>query len=127
MIRRLEIAQSLLHRPCVLFLDEPTVGLDPVARQAVWRHIEELQADYGMTIVLTTHYMEEADSLCDRVAIMHRGKAAVIGSPDELKASVDGGKATLDDVFVRYTGSALETGGTYRETSRARRTVRRLG
>jgi ABC-2 type transport system ATP-binding protein len=74
MIRRLEIAQSTLHRPRVLFLDEPTVGLDPLARQAVWEHVEDLRDNYGTTIFLTTHYMEEADSLCHRVAIMHAGK-----------------------------------------------------
>ena len=90
MIRRLEIAQSMLHRPRVLFLDEPTVGLDPLARQAVWEHIEQLRADYGTTILLTTHYMEEADSLCDRVAIMHLGKVVAIGTPAELKASIGG-------------------------------------
>jgi ABC-2 type transport system ATP-binding protein len=66
MIRRLEIAQSTLHRPRVLFLDEPTVGLDPLARKAVWDHIEQLRGKYGTTIILTTHYMEEAETLCRR-------------------------------------------------------------
>ena len=79
MIRRLEIAQSLLHRPQVLFLDEPTVGLDPSARRAVWEHITQLCAEYGTTIFLTTHLMEEADSLCTRVAIMHRGEGGGAG------------------------------------------------
>jgi ABC-2 type transport system ATP-binding protein len=64
MIRRLEIAQAMLHRPILLFLDEPTIGLDPVARKAVWQHIQQLRADYGTTILLTTHYMDEADQLC---------------------------------------------------------------
>lgn len=73
MIRRLEVAQSMLHRPRLLFLDEPTVGLDPLARKAVWEHIARLRTDYSTTIFLTTHYMEEADSLCHRVAIMHLG------------------------------------------------------
>src|SRR5581483_8139872 len=76
MIRRLEIAQSMLHRPRVLFLDEPTVGLDPVAREVVWEHVQQLRAEYGATIVLTTHYMDEADHLCDRVAILHDGRLA---------------------------------------------------
>jgi len=127
MIRRLEIAQSMLHEPKVLFLDEPTIGLDPLARQAVWERIEELRAGFGTTILLTTHYMEEADGLCNRVAIMHLGKVRAIGTPAELKASVGGDGTTLEDVFVHYVGAMLESGGTYRETSRTRRTARRLG
>jgi len=127
MIRRLEVAQSLLHQPRVLFLDEPTVGLDPVARQAIWDHLLQLKADSEMTIFLTTHSMEEADSLCSRIGIMHRGEIAAIGTPDELKATVGGENPTLNDVFVHYAGDALESGGSYRETSRARRTARRLG
>jgi ABC-2 type transport system ATP-binding protein len=127
MIRRLEIAQSMLHRPRVLFLDEPTVGLDPVARAAVWEHVERLRVEYGATIVLTTHLMDEAEALCRRVAIMHRGRVMVMGTPDELKASVPGGGATMDDVFSHYAEGAVERGGTYSETARARRTARRLG
>jgi ABC-2 type transport system ATP-binding protein len=126
MIRRLEIAESMLHRPKVLFLDEPTVGLDPVARKVVWDHIQQLRSDYGTTILLTTHYMEEADTLCNRVAIMHLGKIAAIGTPTELKASVGEG-ATLDDVFVHYSGFEVDSGGNYRDISRTRRTARRLG
>ncbi len=125
MIRRLEIAQSMLHRPAVLFLDEPTVGLDPVARHAVWDRIRSLRDQYRMTVLLTTHDMEEADVLCDSVAIMHRGQIAAVGSPEQLKAAV-GGSATLDDVFVHFTGGALEEGSSYRETARARRLARRL-
>jgi len=128
MIRRLEIAQSMLHRPRLLFLDEPTVGLDPAARRAVWEHIAQLRDTYGTTIFLTTHFMEEADKLCRRVAIMHRGTVAAIGTPAELKAAIGGNGATLDDVFMHYTGNTLEeTVGGYRETTRARRTARRLG
>lgn len=127
MIRRLEIAQSMLHAPPVLFLDEPTVGLDPIARKAVWERIDELQREYGTTIVLTTHYMEEADSLCSRVAIMHLGKVAAMGTPSELKTSLGDEDTTLDEVFAHYTGAELESGGSYRETSRARRTAQRLG
>jgi ABC-2 type transport system ATP-binding protein len=127
MIRRLEIAQSMLHRPQVLFLDEPTVGLDPAARRAVWGHIEQLRRAYGTTILMTTHLMEEADHLCHRVAIMHLGRVAAIGEPAALKASLGGNGITLDDVFVYYAGSTLDSGGTYRETSRTRRTARRLG
>ena len=125
MIRRLEIAQSMLHRPRVLFLDEPTVGLDPIARKAVWEHIQRLRSDYGTTILLTTHYMEEADELCNRVAVMHLGKVAAIGTPADLKATVGEG-ATLDDVFVHYSGYEVDSGGNYREVSRTRRVARRL-
>jgi len=126
MIRRLEIAQSMLHRPPVLFLDEPTVGLDPLARNSVWEHIAQLKASYGTTIVLTTHYMEEADNLCNRVAIMHLGKIAAVGTPEELKTAVGGG-ASLDQVFAHYAGAELDSGGSFREISRTRRTARRLG
>jgi len=127
MIRRLEIAQSMLHRPQVLFLDEPTLGLDPLARKAVWRLLNRLRTDFGTTIIVTTHFMEEADRLCKRVAIMHHGKVVVAGSPAELKESLGRENATLDDVFIHYTGGKLETGGGYREASRTRRTARRLG
>lgn len=127
MIRRLEIAQSMLHRPKVLFLDEPTVGLDPAARRTVWEHIIALRNEFGTTIFLTTHLMEEADSLCGRVAIMHLGKMAAIGTPEELKEAVGGEDVTLDDVFIHYTGNEIDNGGNYREIYRARRTARRLG
>ncbi|MGO9411022.1 MAG: ABC transporter ATP-binding protein [Spirochaetia bacterium] len=127
MIRRLEIAQSMLHRPKVLFLDEPTVGLDPAARRAVWDHIEELRGRTGATVILTTHQMEEADALCDRIAIMHRGSLVALGTPLQLKGGIGSQGASLDDVFIYYTGSNLDSGGTYRETRRTRRRARRLG
>jgi ABC-2 type transport system ATP-binding protein len=127
MIRRLEFAQSILHRPHVLFLDEPTVGLDPLARGSVWALMKQLQKDYGTTIILTTHFLEEADSLCDRVAIMHGGSVMVTGTPTALKASLDKSDATLEDVFIHYTGDQLTSGVSYRETSRIRRTAQRLG
>src|SRR5258708_22504547 len=127
MIRRLEVAQSLLHQPRVLFLDEPTVGLDPVARQAIWNHLLELRRDTDTTIFLTTHSMEEADSLCSRVGIMHRGNIVELDTPDNLKATVGGANTTLNDVFVHYAGDALESGGSFRETARTRRTAQRLG
>lgn len=127
MIRRLEIAQAILHRPAVLFLDEPTVGLDPVARRNVWQHVKELRERFGATILLTTHYMEEAEALCDRVAIMHQGRVLAVGSPDELKRMADNAE-TLDEAFVQLTGNAIETtGGSYRDTARTRRTAKRLG
>jgi ABC-2 type transport system ATP-binding protein len=126
MIRRLEIAQAVLHHPGVLFLDEPTVGLDPVARRTVWEHVRALRSRFGTTVLLTTHYMEEADELCDGMAILHQGKVAAMGSPAELRAAVGAG-ATLDDAFVHFTGNAIESGGTYRDAARTRRTARRLG
>jgi ABC-2 type transport system ATP-binding protein len=125
MVRRLEIAQSMLHRPRVLFLDEPTVGLDPMARHAVWERISQLASEFGTTIFLTTHYMEEAEQMCSRVAFMHLGRVTADGSPAELKESI-GGDVTLDEVFSHYTGGVLEEGGTYRDTARVRRTARRL-
>ena len=131
MIRRLEIAQSMIHRPKVLFLDEPTVGLDPLARRAVWEYIRRLRTEFGMTILVTTHYMEEAETLCDRVAIMHIGRIAAEGSPADLEKTVSaelgGNHVTFDDVFAHYTGGELDSGGNYRDTSRVRRTARRLG
>jgi ABC-2 type transport system ATP-binding protein len=127
MIRRLEIAQSMLHRPRVLFLDEPTVGLDPVARRAVWEHIERLRLEYGTTILVTTHLMEEADHLCQRVAIMHQGRVVALDSPEALKGSLGIEGTTLDDVFVHYAGGTVDPKGGYREVSRTRRTAQRLG
>ena len=127
MIRRLEIAQSMLHRPPVLFLDEPTVGLDPIARNSVWDRLMKLKTDFNTTIFLTTHVMEEADALCQEIAILHRGAVAVSGSPAALKASVGKEHATMDDVFVKYAGTLIESGGTYGDVSRTRRTAQRVG
>jgi len=125
MIRRLEIAQSMLHRPPVLFLDEPTVGLDPVARRGVWERIRELRDAFGTAILMTTHDMEEADALCDTVGFMHLGHLVAVGAPAQLKAML-GPDATLDDVFIHYTGPATVERGDYREVVRARRTAQRL-
>jgi ABC-2 type transport system ATP-binding protein len=110
----------------VLFLDEPTIGLDPVGRKIVWDHIEKLRSDYGTTIFITTHYMEEADKLCTHVGIMNQGKLAAIGVPAELKASLEKENATLEDVFTHYSCGTLESGESYRETSMTRRTAGRL-
>ncbi len=126
MIRRLEIAQATLHRPQVLFLDEPTIGLDPVVRRTVWDRLLELKAATGMTILITTHDMEEADYLCDQLAIVHQGRLAVTGSPTELKRQ-QGPKASLSDVFVAYSGVVMEQGGQYRNVREARDTAQRLG
>jgi ABC-2 type transport system ATP-binding protein len=126
MIRRLEIAQSMLHRPLVLFLDEPTIGLDPVARHTVWQHLRDLRGRFGTTILMTTHDMEEADHLCENLAIMHRGQIVATGSPESLKAQV-GPEADLDDVFVHFAGGLVDEGGSYQESAQVRRTARRLG
>jgi ABC-2 type transport system ATP-binding protein len=122
MIRRLEIAQAMLHRPVVLFMDEPTVGLDPLARDAVWEHVRMLRQSFGMTMLITTHYLEEADLLCDRIAIMQRGRVVAIGTPAELKASVGPG-ATLDDVLSHLTGEVNEQAGGYGDVRRERRSA----
>ena len=127
MIRRLEIAQSALHRPPLLFLDEPTTGLDPVARAAVWGHVARLCEEFGTTVFLTTHYMEEAERLCGRVAIIHRGRVVADDTPAGLKASIGNPQATLGEVFIHYAGDTLDSGGSFSETSRGRRAARRLG
>src|SRR5438309_138584 len=103
MVRRLELAQALVNRPRLLILDEPTTGLDPVARTDVWERVLSLREQLGMTVLLTTHYMEEAEALCDRVGLMHRGRLRALGTPTALRADLGVG-ATLDDVFRHHTG-----------------------
>jgi len=90
MRRRLELARGLMHHPKVLFLDEPTLGLDPQSREHIWKYIENLAKEKNMTIIITTHYMDEADKLCDRLAIIDHGKIVVLGSPKELKKDLGG-------------------------------------
>ncbi len=90
MRRRIELARGLLHRPQILFLDEPTLGLDPQTRVHIWDYIASLKKSYGMTVLVTTHYMEEADQLCDRVAIIDHGEIATMGTPRALKESLGG-------------------------------------
>jgi len=96
MQRRLDVALGLVHRPEILFLDEPTTGLDPEARTAMWQEINRLAGDEGMTVLLTTHYMEEADRLADRIAIVDHGAVVAEGSPDELKGDLRGDAVHLD-------------------------------
>jgi ABC-2 type transport system ATP-binding protein len=96
MKRRLDIALGLVHRPSVLFLDEPTTGLDPEARAAMWVEVERLAAQESLTILLTTHYLEEADQLADRLAIVSRGQVVVEGTPDELKRGLQGELVTVE-------------------------------
>lgn len=105
MRKRLDIACGLLHRPRVLFLDEPTLGLDIQTRREIWDYIRRLREEVGMTIFLTTHYMEEADSLCDRIAIIDRGKIVAIGTPEELKGRV--GQEVLEFEFSSGTEEAV--------------------
>jgi len=88
MRRRLEIARGLMHFPKILFLDEPTLGLDPQTRRSIWDYIKEINSEQKMTIFLTTHYMEEADYLCNRVAIIDKGKIIVLGKPSDLKEKI---------------------------------------
>ena len=129
MIRRLELAQALINAPRLLVLDEPTVGLDPIARGVVWEYIARLREEHHMTVLMTTHYMDEADAYCDRVALMHRGAIRTTGRPGDLRAGLGDG-ATLDDVFRHYTGDTLDNApeeGGIRDVRRARRTARRLG
>jgi len=189
MMRRLEIAQALVNRPRILFLDEPSIGLDPSARMIMWKLIRKLRDEFETTIFINTHDMNEADTLCDRIGIMDRGKLIKTGSPAELKASVGGDiltissqsphcldrlkelgyralsepatnhtvsilvsngerlipllldslkasgvevetvslkKPTLDDVFLKYTGTRIDERDTWESTRRSRRTMRKL-
>jgi ABC-2 type transport system ATP-binding protein len=110
MRRRVEIARGLVHEPRVFFLDEPTTGLDPVSRTAVWGMLQRIKSQRDLTVLVTTHYMDEADKLCDRIAIVDHGKLVALDSPQALKASIPGRApetVTLDDVFVHYTGHDL--------------------
>lgn len=188
MMRRLEIAEALVNRPKLLFLDEPSIGLDPSAKRIIWGLIKKLRKEFGAAVFINTHDMNEADELCDRIGIMNRGKLVMIGSPSQLKASVGGDvltltsktagfakkvkelgysaitkspdgqidllvsngerlipqliesfttkgievetvslkKPTLDDVFLKYTGTRIETDGSWAETRRTRRTFQRM-
>jgi ABC-2 type transport system ATP-binding protein len=128
MVRRLELAQALVNRPNLLVLDEPTIGLDPVARDSVWRRVMDMQQRYDMTVLLTTHYMEEADALCDRVALMHRGRLQAVGAPEALKSAL-GPEASLEDVFRQHTGGTLDEAekGGLRNVRTTRRTAGRMG
>jgi ABC-2 type transport system ATP-binding protein len=105
MRRRVEIARGLVHEPRVFFLDEPTTGLDPVSRTAVWGMLQRIKSQRDLTVLITTHYMDEADKLCDRIAIVDHGTLVALDSPQALKASIPGRApetVTLDDVFVHY-------------------------
>lgn len=128
MVRRLELAQALVSSPRLLILDEPTIGLDPIARASVWERIGEVRAATGMTVFVTTHYMDEADQFCDRISLMHRGTIRATGSPQELKATLPAGAGTLEDVFRHYTGDNLDepTSGEFRNVRATRSTAARV-
>ncbi|MEU6071712.1 MULTISPECIES: ATP-binding cassette domain-containing protein [Streptomyces] len=139
MVRRLELAQALVSAPRLLILDEPTIGLDPIARTGVWEHINAVRAATGMTVLVTTHYMDEADQYCDRVGLMHHGRIRALGTPAELRRGLGerrraaGAPATdtlptLEDVFRDVAGSGLdEKSGDFRDVRSTRRTANRVG
>ncbi len=126
MERRLDIALALVHRPRVLFLDEPTTGLDPEVRADMWQEIERLGREEGMTVLLTTHYLEEADRLAAQLAIVDRGKVVATGSPDELKRELSGDavQVELDQAELNGAGPVLERIPGIAEISVDGRTVR---
>ena len=105
MKRRLEIARGLIHHPKILFLDEPTLGLDPQTRKAMWKHILELNKKESMTVFLTTHYLEEAEKMADRIAIIDLGKIVAQGALSEIKKSTK--SKTLEEAFIKPTGHSI--------------------
>jgi ABC-2 type transport system ATP-binding protein len=105
MKRRLEIARGLLHHPKILFLDEPTIGLDPQTRNHLWGYIQKINKEEGMTVFLTTHYMEEAEKIADRIAVMDHGSIVAEGTAETLKKQTK--KSTLEDAFLSLTGHAI--------------------
>jgi ABC-2 type transport system ATP-binding protein len=116
--RRVDLAASLMHLPPIVFLDEPTEGLDPRSRSGVWDTLDQLRRQLGITLVLTTHHLDEGDRLCDRIGIIDRGTLVVEGTPQALKATIAGQaprrvaitQPTLEDVYLHYTGRPLDAG-----------------
>ncbi len=105
MKRRLEIARGFLHTPKILFLDEPTLGLDPQSRNQLWTHVRQQNREENVTVFLTTHYMDEAERVADRIAVIDHGKIIAQGSPDELKTQT--GTDSLEEAFLALTGSSI--------------------
>ncbi len=125
MKRRLEIARGLLHHPKILFLDEPTLGLDPQTRNHMWSYLKELNKSEGITVFFTTHYMEEAENVAQRIAIIDHGKIVASGTPAELKASTN--SDSLEKAFLSVTGKSIreEESGSLERLRMARRAWRR--
>ncbi|MBI4360242.1 ATP-binding cassette domain-containing protein [Candidatus Micrarchaeota archaeon] len=131
MIRRLEIARGLMHHPNVLFLDEPTLGLDPQTRRHIWTYIRKLNRDEGVTVILTTHYMEEADFLCDRIAIMDQGKIVALDTPKKLKerdATLHVASGKIDELYQALSAMnpVRQNGKILIETSQPQRSLKRV-
>jgi len=124
MKRRLEVARGLIHHPKILFLDEPTLGLDPQTRNHIWTYIKELNKEEGMTVFFTTHYMEEADRVAHRIAIIDNGKIVSQGTPAELKQNTK--TNLLEDAFLAITGKTIrEEGANTLDRMRMRRRIHR--
>lgn len=124
MRRRLEIARGLLHHPKILFLDEPTLGLDPQTRNNIWEHIKMLNKKEGITVFFTTHYMEEADRVADRIAVIDHGKIIATGTSKELKKKTR--KVSLEDAFIALTGRNIrEEEASHLDRMRLRKAMRR--
>jgi ABC-2 type transport system ATP-binding protein len=129
--RRVDLAASLMHLPPIVFLDEPTEGLDPRSRSGVWATLDHLRRQLGITLVLTTHYMDEGDRLCDRIGIIDSGTLVVEGTPQALKATIAGPaprrlaitQPTLEDVYLHYTGRPLDAGSGRDSDHHANRTA----
>jgi ABC-2 type transport system ATP-binding protein len=105
MKRRLEIAKGLLHHPQILFLDEPTQGLDPQTRNHIWEYIKKMNEEEKMTVFFTTHYIEEAEKMAHKVVVIDHGKIIAVGTPEELKTKT--GKDNLEDAFIELTGKKI--------------------
>jgi ABC-2 type transport system ATP-binding protein len=128
MRKRLDIACGLIHRPRILFLDEPTLGLDIQTRREIWKYVNNLREEIKMTIFLTTHYMDEADQLCDRIAIIDRGVIKTLDTPlalkDAIRSEIE--NPTLDDVFLHHTGKEMREDPTSKEEAfKSRMVIRR--